>query len=149
MSAREGNVFRRLQDRIVRPNDRFERVENGLLSGMPDINYCFNGCEGWIELKAPIEPARDSTALFGAGNHPVEIEQANWMLRQSQANGRCSLFIATEKRLLLIAGSLVGKLGKEINTLTAFELERKSIWRSQMPVLDPLRWADLREALCR
>lgn len=150
MSAREGNVFARLKDRVTRPEDRFERVENGMLTGMPDVNYCMAGIEGWIELKAPIEPARPTTALFGSGNHPVEVEQANWLLKQSRAGGRGWLFIATEHRLLLLRGHDVGKFGaRGINTLTAHALERISVWRVQQPVLDPLRWADLREVLTK
>ena len=30
---------------------RWMRVENVLLPGVPDVNYCSNGAEGWLELK--------------------------------------------------------------------------------------------------
>ena len=32
---------------------RWMRVENVLLPGVPDVNYCINGAEGWLELKCP------------------------------------------------------------------------------------------------
>lgn len=147
MSTRESNVYRRLKDRITRPEDRFERVENGLVNGMPDVNYCFAGTEGWIEIKAPEEPARPTTALFGAGNHTVSVEQCNWMLKQSQARGRSYLFIATQARLVLLQGEEVGKRGQQINKMTAHEIERIAIWKTQMPVTDQVRWFDLREIL--
>lgn len=114
---------------------------------MPDVNYCFVGVEGWIELKAPLEPKRADTALFGS-NHGVEVEQANWMLRQSRARGRSWLFIATPARLLLIDGAIVGQRGAEqINSMSAHALERIAVWKAQPPVLDQLRWHDLRETL--
>jgi hypothetical protein len=145
--TRESNVYARLKDRICRPEDRFERMENGLVDGMPDVTFCMAGAEGWIEIKAPREPARPTTALFGAGNHQVSVEQCNWMLKQTQAGGWCWLFIATEERLVLVNGSQVGRLGVKINTLTAHEIERISDWKAQVPVLDQLRWFDLREIL--
>jgi hypothetical protein len=33
--------------------DRWDRIENGVGVGMPDINYCLSGIEGWIEMKSP------------------------------------------------------------------------------------------------
>lgn len=143
---REGAVFARLKDRVTRPEDRFQRVENGLLPGWPDVNYCMARQEGWIEIKAPIVPARQSTALF-ASNHQVTVEQCNWLLTQARAGGLGWLFIATEPMLLLIKGAEVGRLGIKINKLTLHELERMSHWRMALPNLDPMRWLDLRECL--
>lgn len=142
----ESSVFQRLKLRICRPEDRFERVENGLLTGMPDVNYCLVGVEGWIELKCPDEPKRPDTPLFGS-NHKVEVEQRNWMLRQARAGGRGWLFIATEQRLMLIEGKKVGDLSGKINEMTTHQLERISKWRVQLPILDQTRWFDLREIL--
>lgn len=148
MSQREANAYARLKDRVCRPNDRFERVENGLGTGWPDVNYCMEGNEGWIEIKCPEEPARPTTALFGNGNHQVSVDQCNWLLKQANASGIGWLFIATKHRLMMIPGARVGRIGIAVNKMTAFELEKISVWKTLMPVMDPLRWADLRELLC-
>lgn len=147
MSKRESSVYDRLKERITMPPDRFERVENGLGAGMPDVNYCIVGAEGWIEIKAPVEPARPQTALFGASNHNVTVEQCNWLLKQSQAGGTGWLFIATEQRLMLIDGAIVGRMGIAVNKKNVFELERMAAWRVLLPLMDQLRWADLRQQL--
>jgi hypothetical protein len=142
----EAKVYARLREHLIGQRDRVERVENGLVVGMPDVNYCILGAEGWIEIKNPEEPVRPTTALF-SGNHQVSADQCNWMLRQTNAGGRCWLFIATKQRLMLINGERVGALGIRINKMTAHELEQISAWKVLLPVLDPLRWADLRERL--
>lgn len=144
---REGKVFHRLKDRVCNPQDRFDRVENGLGTGWPDVNYCIMGSEGWIELKAPEEPVHPSTPLFGTRQHNVTIEQGNWMIRQHNAGGCSWLFVATLKRLMLLPGKVVGELGREVNQLTAHQLKTWSAWYVELPMLDPLRWADLRELL--
>lgn len=110
------------------------------------MNYCMSGIEGWIEIKCPKEPVKPTTSLF-ASNHKVEIEQSNWMLKQHNAGGLSWLFILTEKRIMLLPGSWVGLNPSAVNELSAHELERKSVWKTGLPVLDPLRWADLREIL--
>lgn len=145
MSKREQNAFQRLKSKILRPKDRFERVENGLLVGMPDINYCFSGIEGWIELKCPIEPVKPNTALF-ASNHPISLEQRNWFLKQDNAGGRGFLCIITDSRALLIAGLRASVA--DINELPVADLERVSLWNALVPIRDPLRWVDFRGVLC-
>lgn len=148
MHQREANAFGRLKERILRPTDRFERVENGLIVGMPDVNYCIVGQEGWMEIKCPQEPARPSTALFGS-NHEVSIDQINWMHSQHLAGGVSWLFIGTSSRLMLINGGRVASLGREINKLTVAQLEAQAAWRTPVPVNNLHFWMDLRELLAR
>jgi len=145
--TKEARAYKRLKECVCRPNDRMERVENGVATGMPDVNYCIMGIEGWIEIKFPDEPARPTTALFGNGNHQVSVDQCNWLLKQSQAGGRGWLFIATTERLIMIEGARVGKMGTLINKMTTHELEQIARWRVDLPIMDQLRWADLRQLL--
>lgn len=144
--TRESNVYARLKDRVARPTDRFDRIENGIGVGMPDVNYCILGCEGWIEIKAPHEPARPSTALLKS-NHPLGVDQVTWFRRQHMARGLAWLFVASGQRLLLIKGSSVSALGARINSLSATELEGHAVWKTPVPVKHPEFWADLREML--
>ena len=149
MSTREAKAYARLREHVCRPEDRFERVENGLVDGMPDVNYCLAGCEGWIEIKCPALPARDTTPLLGGGdNHPLSVGQANWMLKQSRARGRAWLFIVTREWCALIPGAVVGKLGADVvNALTAADILAQAAWKVQLPVRDATAWFDLREKL--
>jgi hypothetical protein len=145
MSKREANVFQRLKLRITRPEDRFERIENGLGEGTPDVNYCMAGAEGWLEIKAPVTPVRESTALFGS-NHPVSQEQSNWFLNQSRAGGKAYLFIASSELLLLMPSHIVEN-NRLINKMTLGQMQPHSIWSAKTPVNDPQAWIDLRMIL--
>lgn len=118
--------------------NRIDRVENPMVPGMFDINYCAEGTEGWIELKAPIEPKRITTKLFGS-NHKISIEQINWCLRQRNAKGICWILISTNKRWMLIHGGYI----KGINDLTVAELIEISFWTTTKPVKDKTLWKTL------
>lgn len=74
---------------------RWMRVENVLLPGVPDVNYCINGAEGWLELKCPPVKAHEQAAVFG-GAHGLSPVQVAWALSQAQAGGRCFLLTANE-----------------------------------------------------
>jgi hypothetical protein len=146
MSTRESKVFTRLKGYICHPDDRFDRIENGLAPGWPDVNYVLAGVEGWIELKAPVEPVKPSTPLFGS-NHQVSLDQRNWFLRQLNARGRCWLLIGTDKRLMLLHGWLVAH--QDVNKLTIDQLRKSGHcrWECVPPVKDQFEWATLRTAL--
>lgn len=117
---------------------RVNRVENVLLPGMPDINYCSGGREGWIETKAPKEPKRDDTPLFGS-NHKISQDQMNWHLDQTQNGGRSFIYIQTDKRRMLISGRLADK----INTATIAWLLGASLWSAPRPTKE-IDWNRLR-----
>lgn len=148
MSGRidESSTFRGLKARICRPEDRFERVENGMIDGMPDVNYCLAGAEGWLEIKAPKVPKLGATRLLG-GSEPFKVDQANWFLRQRRARGRCALFVATEALLLLIPGDDAARLGIKLNEFSLDELRMHACWWSEVPAKDQVTWWDLRERL--
>jgi hypothetical protein len=70
--------------RELGPFAHFERVENRVNEGTPDVNYCFNGArgEGWLELK-DIEswPARPDTVVHI--EHVTEVQRAWWRARRA------------------------------------------------------------------
>lgn len=137
----ESKDYQILKKHALEPLDRIDRIENFLVIGMPDTNVCVEGTEVWVEFKAPIEPKRASTALFGS-NHKLSIEQKNWMLRQRNAKGRCCILIATDKRWMLIDGIHADGL----NEATVGELIKWSKWHATKPIKKP-QWASLRTAL--
>lgn len=72
---------------LVRPYGHFERVENAFGSGMPDVTFCVQSAEGWLELKS-----RDRWP-GGALGAPVTLphytaEQRRWARRRALAGGR-------------------------------------------------------------
>ena len=124
MNERSAYVW--LREKVAQPGDRIDRLENLVAEGMPDVNGCFCGTEFWIEIKAPTEPKRSTTTLFGS-NHKVSVAQKNWMLRQMKAEGNAYFFINTDKRKMLVSG----KLADDLNSMTVNDIVRASLWNSE------------------
>lgn len=122
----EKDAYRFLRDKVFQPRDRLDRVENILVDGMPDSNYCAASTEGWIEIKAPTEPKRPGTPLFGS-NHKVSQAQKNWILEQLKAEGVVYLFIATDKRKMLVEG----KWAEQVNTMTVQQIVDIAKWHRE------------------
>jgi hypothetical protein len=140
----ESNDYKTFKKNVPQLGDRLDRIENAVVTGMPDINFCSGGVECWVELKSPKEPVRTTTRLFGS-NHRVSQEQANWMLRQRRAGGRCYVLIATDKRWILIGGGLAD----QINDMTVDQLIDNAVWHTNKPVKEKEQWKHLRNALRR
>jgi hypothetical protein len=140
----ESNDYPIFKANVPEPGDRLDRIENVVVTGMPDINMCIEGKELWIEQKSPKEPVRGTTPLFGS-NHKVSQEQRNWFLRQRQAYGNAYFLIATDKRWMLLPGILADK----INSMTVPELLEKCLWSTTKPVRDKQQWTNLRIILKR
>lgn len=139
----EKTDFNLLRKHMSKHGDRLERIENIVGVGTPDINYCIDGVEGWIELKSPKEPIGPHSKLF-SDNHKLNMAQRNWFLRQRNAGGRAYILICTNKRWMLIDG----KHADEINKLTVGQLHNMAEWRVIKPMV-PFNWGDLREVLIR
>lgn len=137
----EKNTYKSLKEHMLMPGDRIDRVENIVVTGMPDVNFCGNSIECWIEIKTPTEPKRKNTKLFGS-NHKISMEQANWALRQIQAGGRVFFLIRTDKRWALVHGNEADY----INDYTVADLILKSCWHSMDPTREK-RWTQLRSIL--
>lgn len=140
----ESTDYKTFKANVPQPGDRLDRIENVVVTGMPDINMCIGGTEVWIEQKSPKEPVRKTTALFGS-NHKVSQEQANWMLRQRKAGGKCYFLISTDKRWMLVGGFLADQL----NSMTVDEILDNAVWATTKPVRDKEAWKTLRETLQR
>lgn len=139
MSERQN--YKTLRMKLPQGHDRLDRIENVVVTGMPDINFCSNGVESWLEMKSPVEPKRPTTPLFGS-NHKLSQAQMNWMLRQTKAGGRCFILIATDKRWMLIDGSFADN----INKMTIQDLIMEASWHTTKPV-EKNDWRFLRSIL--
>lgn len=86
----------------------WQRIETGwTAAGVPDVNYCAGGVEGWLELKA--------VAGFLVTIRPM---QAAWAARRLRAGGRVACMVrrrapANQKRpqrldeLWLVPGNMI------------------------------------------
>ncbi len=138
----EKTDFNLLRKHMVQHGDRVDRIENIVGFGTPDVNFCIEGVEGWIEIKSPEEPKRASSKLF-AGKHKLNQDQKNWFLKQKNAKGRGYVLICTDKRWMLIDGC---KYGDQINDMTVEELYGISIWAATKPIIKK-GWIVLRKML--
>lgn len=138
----ESNDYKVLKANLPAGRDRLDRVENVVVNGMPDINFCTAGVECWIEQKSPKEPVRATTKLFGS-NHKVSQDQMNWFMRQMKAEGNAYFLIVTDRRWMLIGGEHADK----INNMTVQELLEISLWTTSKPVRDKESWNKLRQTL--
>jgi hypothetical protein len=130
----ESKDYATLKKNVCRMRDRIERIENVMVNGMPDVNYCIQGVEGWIEIKSPVEPKKSSTRLLlSNGNHPVSQDQKNWFFKQSVAGGNVFLLIATDKRWILVDNNVVN-CNHEINNMSVEGLLLRKLWSAEKPI---------------
>jgi len=86
-----------------------ERVENGVLSGMPDVHGVARGVTVWFELKVLRYPKRDSTHLFK--KQTLRKAQVAWHRVYAAHGGRSYILVRDQHRqLYLIPGEAVGSL---------------------------------------
>lgn len=71
------------------------RLEDKLTPGIPDLNFCYRGCEVWLEGKFVRLPKRDSTVItFGSSIRT--LNQSEWMRKRRLAGGCCYFWIRVE-----------------------------------------------------
>ena len=138
MSTEKQN-YQTLKAKLPKGKDRIDRVENVAINGMPDVNYCTDGVEVWIEMKSAVEPKRENSILL---KHKLSQDQMNWMKRQIDAGGKCNILIATDKRWMLIGG----QYADEVNSLSVKDLLLIAKWHANKPVKKSM-WQFLRHAI--
>lgn len=137
----EARFYQTLKSRFLLPMDRMDRIENSFGEGIPDTNMCLSGEDIWCELKAPTEPKRATTRLMTSnGNHPLLDSQINWFIRQRQAGGIGFILLRTDKRIMLVDGSLHSK---EFNDWTVEQMINRSIYHVPLP-MPAHEWSMLR-----
>jgi hypothetical protein len=109
----------------------FERVENAVASGTPDVDYCISGSSGKLELKyAQKHPAKQTTPVLGRGNG-LRRSQIVWIARRLHAGGRVFVGIGTPKTTWIIDTKVlsVGDLAS-LDLLSPMQLREISVWLS-------------------
>ena len=73
---------------LLSPLGKFDRIENGLLPGMPDVVYTVQGFTSWIELKyRPEAPVRSTSKVFTTQHKGLSKEQVLWWREHLAARG--------------------------------------------------------------
>lgn len=119
---KESTFYQRVRKMILAefPQARIDRVENGLVDGMPDVNCYLGERELWFELKY-IEawPARASTQVLGRKG--LRPEQINWHIRQGNAGGMSWILVGVGRETWITDNKYV----RDVNTWT------KDTWESE------------------
>lgn len=120
----ESNLWERIRPKLLKYGDLVRIESHMTAAGIPDVNYCFLGCEGWIELKFAKQPARAATVVFKS-QRGLDPEQVSWLLNRRRCGGRAFVLIQLGKWLLLIDGKYAAK----INVSTTDQLIAMSTWK--------------------
>ncbi len=139
---REKRSYLLFRKHLKQGSDRIERIENSAGAGTPDVNFCIEGVNGWIELKAPIEPKRKTSRLFPNKVHQLSLSQRNWFLQQKNAGGKAFIFVTTNHRAMLFDSRIFDR----INMMSVQELIDESLWHCETPV-GKIEWSNLRMKL--
>ena len=83
---------------------RMDRVENGVVEGMPDVSTTAAGIDVWLELKYVAKwPSRSNTRVLG--DRGLRAEQINWHLRHARAGGNSWILVGVGKEMYLARGA--------------------------------------------
>jgi hypothetical protein len=129
---KESTFYQRIRKLILAefPQARIDRVENGLVDGMPDVNCYLCQRELWLELKyVEAWPVRASTPVLGRKG--LRPEQVNWHIRQAAAGGMSWVLVGIGRETWITDN----KYARDVNSWT------KEMWESEgMPFSEFLKF---------
>lgn len=134
MRRRDENHFKQYLIGVFRGRGHVQSHEDKYSTGIPDMDYCFNGCAGWVELKIiQAWPAKPTGNLHTALKHMTN-EQINWLKKRRNAGGRAFVLlkVMSTKEYLLFDGNDARKL-KDCTSLEACSLSL-NLWQGSLPV---------------
>lgn len=102
-----------------------QRIENVVMSGMPDVHAAGPRRASWVELKAPKRPKREATPLMGReGLNPAQI---NWHLKAAQMGVRSYVLVRdSEHQLFLLRGDQAAEInGWPLPKLRQFSIAQR------------------------
>ena len=117
------HVWHRIRD--LRAYGHVVRVESGSTDrGIPDVNYCIDGVEGWIELKyVAFYPKRPTTSV--RLGHYTGAQQA-WAMERYRSGGNVFLFLRVENDFYLFSPLFVPGTKPEL------EASAVAVWRKRL-----------------
>lgn len=137
----ERNLWIRVR-RHIGSAGHFERIENGVSTGTPDVSFCVGGVEGFIELKfVSGYPRRGGTRLLG--ERGLRKEQVAWAIQRCRAGGRVFALIGVGMDIYLVR--LSEDNVRLINDWTPMDIAEQSTFFHC--IADALPWPMLVDAL--
>lgn len=123
------------------PSAHWQRVENTVGTGVPDVNGCKNGVEVWVELKEGVKLSSGIVRI------KIRREQNAWLLRRHRAGGLVYLGIRVNKHNYILGGEWVGTVflgnGIEMNKLIENSLDVSRIFtRGRKSVTIPAEYKE-------
>lgn len=102
--AKESSLRRRIT-RLLRDHGFFvQAIESETNPGIPDMYYR-KEVGGWLELKdIKIMPVRECTSIFKSYNHPLSVEQANWISLERRHGGNADILVGYRDELFFVPG---------------------------------------------
>lgn len=108
-----------------------QSIESETNPGMPDM-YWRKGEAGWLELKhVKVLPKRETTSLFKSLNHPLLIEQINWIDLELEHCGRAEILVGYQRDYFLVPGEQC----RQFNDFTWNDLQRYKVDKYDIPYL--------------
>lgn len=97
----ETNLWKWLYKQFKKiPDLDWQRVENGVGSGTPDLEVCYRGVGFWVELKVAEE--RKTKGMCHVKYRPLQVP---WLERRTSKGGRAYALIQHGRDRYLIPGS--------------------------------------------
>ena len=80
------------------------RIENSTGVGIPDVNFCFDGLETWLELKANINllVAEQEVIDIPFGTKKLRDSQIIWHGQRTKAGGRVLVAIRDDSTIKIL-----------------------------------------------
>lgn len=104
----------------------YNRVENAAGVGMPDVNFCHEGRESWLELKVARGGHKDPLSL-------LEPEQIIWHMKRVHEQGRVYVMVRDSNWLTLFKATYGSRV----------QCNYAQVWRGQKPWV----WDELQDIL--
>lgn len=111
-------------------------LENTTSNGIPDINFCHEGHDVWMELK-----------VLKTENVWLEKFQAQFHVTRNRKGGKCLIFAANKEeiRILRLSDPLALRRAREVNKFRVFDTTDSSQLELVIQWSRPFRWAQMFE----
>ena len=113
--VRESDLWKTFRDKLFKERLKgrkrdVKRIENNVALGTPDVNYCIEGAEGWVELKHAREWPKRGGPLKLRHFTP---EQRLWIHLRQGAGGKAFVLLKVEDDYFLFWN--IDEVGKTLN----------------------------------
>ena len=95
----ERRAYYRLKN--LYPDAHWQRIENSVGVGCPDVNVCLKGKEVWIELKEGRVNKQGRVCI------KVRPAQRAWVMRRLRSGGNVFLAVCLGKQVFLLPGACI------------------------------------------